>query len=239
MCPRCFYVSKVLGIEPPESDEIRVGNIAHGALETFYRRWRNADAEGAPRPGLAELLRIGRTDFKNALNHESRGSEDDLDQLLAQLRLTFEHLHNDQDHVLELERLVNFQYESAHGTHQFVAKIDRLDRPRVGNPGAYRIIDYKTGKAHKYLTEPKTTDLQMGIYTMAIQSIDPDWDGTGRAEYWCLATGERGVLDLATLDHAKIRKEIDDAIAEMLAGNFPKSKRCPGHCDFLGDDAKD
>jgi hypothetical protein len=61
MCPRCFYLSKVLGVDPPESNEIRIGNIAHGTLEKFYRRWRDADAEGGPKPGLTELLRIART----------------------------------------------------------------------------------------------------------------------------------------------------------------------------------
>jgi ATP-dependent helicase/DNAse subunit B len=242
-CPRCFYVTNVLGVRPPESDEIRIGNIAHAALEAFYRAWSSADADGLPLPGRTDLRRFGRAAFRAALDGQSTASEDDLAQLDAQLDVTFDLLHSTQagakPHVLEIERLITFPYEHAGHRHTFSAKIDRIDQIQesdTGASGGLRIIDYKSGQDWKSLTEPKADDLQMGIYAMALKSHFPDWDGTGEAQYWLLATGKRGVLDLATLKLDKIRAVINEAITNMLEGNFEKGKSCSGDCEFLGLD---
>lgn len=238
-CPRCYYVTNILGVRGPESDEIRIGNIAHAALEAFYRAWTAADNDGLPRPGRADLRRFGRAAFRAALNDQSRASDDDLAQLDAQLDLTHDKLHSANVHVLEAERLITFPYEHASHRHTFSAKIDRIDqidRDSEGNSGGLRIIDYKSGQAWKSLTEPKADDLQMGIYAMALKANFPDWDGTGEAQYWLLATGERGVLDLSKLKLDKVQAVINEAITNMLEGKFDKGKSCSGDCEFLGLD---
>jgi hypothetical protein len=76
---------------------------------------------------------------------------------------------------------------------------------------------------------------------MALAEIDglapaPGEIPTGRAEYWMLATGERGVIDLARLDLKKTRKRIDEAIRGMLAGDWPRGKDCDGLCEWLPTD---
>lgn len=236
-CPRCFYVSNVLGVRSPESDEIRIGNIAHAALEAFYRAWTTADNDGLPRPGRADLRRFGRAAFRAALSNQPRAGEDDLAQLDAQLDLTHDRLHNANVHVLEAERLITFAYEHASHRHTFSAKIDRIDQiqqSETGASGGLRIIDYKSGQAWKSLTEPKADDLQMGIYAMALKSHFPDWDGTGEAQYWLLSTGERGTLDLSKLKLDKVKATINEAITSMLEGKFEKGKQCSGDCGFLG-----
>lgn len=236
-CPRCFYVTNVLGVRPPESDEIRIGNIAHAALEAFYRAWRSADADGQPLPGRADLRRFGRAEFRAALSDQSRAGEDDLAQLDAQLDKTFDELHSkpkgNKPHILEIEQVITFPYEHGGHRHTFTAKIDRIDE--IGS-GGKRIIDYKSGRDWKSLTEPKADDLQMGIYAMALEAHFPDWDGTGEAQYWLLATGSRGVLDLSTLKREKIREVINEAITSMLEGRFEKGDKCNGDCEFLGLD---
>jgi hypothetical protein len=76
----------------------------------------------------------------------------------------------------------------------------------------------------------------MGIYAMALKANFPDWDGTGEAQYWLLATGERGVLDLSKLKLDKVQAVINEAITNMLEGKFDKGKSCSGDCEFLGLD---
>lgn len=124
--------------------------------------------------------------------------------------------------------------------HSFVAKIDRLER--LPN-GGFRVIDYKTGKAKQDLLKPKKSDLQMGIYLLALQSQETAagvesgglFDGipAGEAQYWCLSTGERGVIDFADIDRVAVRRQIDQAVAGILAGDFPPGKDCDGPCGLF------
>jgi RecB family exonuclease len=135
--------------------------------------------------------------------------------------------------VLEVEREFKFGYERGGTRHIVTAKIDRLDQTADGK---FRIVDYKTGRPTKKLTEPKKDDLQMGIYSMALANaygggaVPP-----GVAEYWILSTAERGGIDLSKLDQDGVRAEIDAMIDGVLAGRFPKApKTCRGLCDILG-----
>jgi hypothetical protein len=52
----------------------------------------------------------------------------------------------------------------------------------------------------------------------------------GSAEYWVLSTGQRGRLDLASLDYQKVKARIDEAIDGMAAGRFPRGKPAGGGC---------
>lgn len=55
----------------------------------------------------------------------------------------------------------------------------------------------------------------------------------GTAEYWLLATGERGTLNLADIAEAKVRTKIDSAVRAMLAGEFTRGKDCTGPCGLF------
>ncbi len=234
-CPGCFYLRYVLGLMEPGTSQQIVGTVAHAALERFYRDWSEADVEGIERPGLGELIGIARELFVIE-SRRVRGVEaSQLEQIEAQLRLGFERLHDDGAEVMMLEENASFPYERAdgdEGAHEFVAKLDRVDR--IGSD-AFRIIDYKTGQAWGKLREPKKDDLQLGIYAMALAAKlgMPIEELAGSAEYWLFATGERGTLDLGSMDHMKVRRVIDGAIAGMLAGDFEPKKGCDGSCGLL------
>ena len=70
------------------------------------------------------------------------------------------------DHVLKVEEKIKFKIDD----FNFVSVIDRIDDEESKN---IKVIDYKTGK--KNITEKKlSADLQMGIYSFAVNSIFPD-----------------------------------------------------------------
>lgn len=236
-CPRCYCVRHVLKLKSPGSDALMVGTTAHAALEEFYRELRDAEAEGRDVPGLTRLLEIARSEFYAAIPDRVAPDAMQLRQLLAQLEQAYERLHDPRASVLELERWVSFPY----GPHTINAKIDRIDQVTLadGSMGSL-IIDYKTGQAVEKLRAPKPDDLQLGIYAMALahdQGLAFGEVPKGRAEYWLLATGERGSIDFADLRLDKIRATIDKAIAGILAGDWTRGKggRDDAHeCDILG-----
>jgi DNA helicase II / ATP-dependent DNA helicase PcrA len=237
-CPRCFYLEHVYRIREAAAPGMVLGQVAHTALEKFYEAWRAAEADGKPTPGLKDLLVMGQREFFRALAPGQEAPPDLRQKLDGQLTLTFERLHNASDEIEEIELQIRFPYEHAGVAHEFEAKLDRLDR--LPPPGGHLIIDYKTGQATDVKRTPEGDDLQLGIYALALrhhQGValdDRATPATGAAEYWLLATGERGRIDLKDIKYDKIRAQIGKAIEGMLSGRFPRGKDCTGLCDILG-----
>jgi DNA helicase-2/ATP-dependent DNA helicase PcrA len=232
-CPRCFYVSRVLGLSQRADEAVDLGNVAHSALERFYRRWSEADAEGITPPGLDVLHEIARATYRAKLAQAGDEARPEvLDQLLAQLTGAFQRLHDERTQVLEVEQDVRFEYTVDGVAHQFHSRLDRVD---LLPDGAHRVVDYKTGMASKRLREPAPDDLQMGIYLLALRHALGDEQLRGRAEYWLLSTGERGVIEFADINLEKVRAVIDAAVRGILAGKFPRGSEsnCRGDCTFL------
>lgn len=236
-CPRCFYVQHVLKLRSPASDAQSVGTAAHAALEAFYRELRDAEGEGREAPGLPRLLDIARTEFYSSVPESVAPDALQLKQLLAQLEQAYTQLHDPRSNVLELERSVRFPFDE----HTLVAKIDRVDQVTLGDGSTGSlIIDYKTGHPRESLRIPKPDDLQLGMYAMALahdQGLPPGEQPRGRAEYWLLATGERGGIDFAELNMDKVQAKISEAIEGILQGKWPRGKdwRDAAHeCDILG-----
>lgn len=239
-CPRCFFVKYQLNLDEPKTTELSVGSTVHVALEKFYKEWREADAEGAPQPGLDRLRELGRLTLRASLPGFAASPEDLIAQIDAQLETCFNRLHDPAAHILEIERKVTFDYPDPQNpqiNHRIVAKIDRVDELPTGG---FRLIDYKSGMARKYLTEPKSDDLQMCMYRMALPALldqEDDEEIRGGAEYWVISEGVKGVLDFSAMDLPKARRQIDKAIAGMLAGDFGQGKECKGICWLIAGDA--
>lgn len=234
-CPRCYYVKHVLGLPEPTGPALRVGGVVHSALEKFYQRWREADAEGEPTPGILELESIGRAAFAGAHDPDEPFDQGELAQVLAQLRTMLEKLHDDSVQPLELEKRVEFPYKRGGHTHHLIAKLDRVDRTEDG----LRIVDYKTGNASKKLLEPDKADLQLGIYAIALDHLFAGEELSGTAEYWLLAEGRIGSVQLGEINREKITGKIDEVIDGILAGKFERGRECNEACCILDSVSRD
>ncbi len=240
-CPRCYYLKHVLQVKETGEDSLVLGSVAHHALQRFYELVQRADAEGEPPPGLDTLCDTGRREYFRALPPGTEARRDVLDQLCAQLTRTFERLHNPRDQIEQIEFTIMFPYEHLGVEHRFEAKLDRLDlHTDASGPAGHRLIDYKTGRAAGSKLEPRSDDLQLGIYALAlrhhqgIELSDRTTPARGVAEYWLLSTGERGTINLADIRYDRIRERIGKAIEGMLAGRFERAGDCRGLCEILG-----
>ncbi len=236
-CPRCYYVRYVLDLGSKGSAAQSIGETAHRALQAFYEEVRAAESDGRTAPGVDRLREIARIGFHASLPESVVPDELALRQLLSQMDTLHERLHDPGANVLELERWISFAY----GQHTLNAKIDRIDQITLpGGATGFAIIDYKTGNASLKLREPEPDDLQMGIYAMALasdQGLPAGELPKGRAEYWLLSSGERGVIDLASLRMDRIHAQIDRAISGILSGQWPRKGGDwggPHDCDILG-----
>ncbi|MCX5688782.1 MAG: ATP-dependent DNA helicase [Planctomycetota bacterium] len=229
-CPRCYYLHYYLGLPDRDSDSANTGVAVHRVLEEFFSRWRDAEAEGKPLPTLEELAEMTKRNYEATLPPLAKPDPLLLDQLLSQTRLAASTLHTQSDQILEMEQTIRFPYVVDEMTHTFIAKIDRIDQMA---DGGLRVIDYKTGRASKDKLDPKSDDLQLGIYLMALKSRFGA-EVSGQGEYWMLATGQRGVLPFADIKENKVRDSIDSAIRGILAGEFEPGAKCGGDCRLLG-----
>jgi len=257
-CPRCYYIKYALKFEGPEGKPAALGLAMHKTLERFYQEFSEADAVGTPAPDLERMVALARDEFFLNTAADREIDRGELDKMIAQARLTFERLHEQDVHVLETEWKIEFDYVSAGlakkkskkaesgaeadpspapvpTMHRMNVKLDRIDQVTLPDGRAgFRIVDYKTGHASKRHSSPETDDLQMGIYTLALRH-EFGAEAAGWAEYWLLATGERGRIDLEQIDEARVRAVIDRVVAGILAGHFEKGKDCDGQvCGVLG-----
>jgi len=240
-CPACFYVRHVLGFSEEKTPKLTIGNAVHAALETFYVETRDAEADGVFPPGKDRLLELGEQRLRSGWPAATPVEPDAFSQVRSQLETFWDQMHDPSAEILLLEgqghggaRVRPFAYPYR-GDHTMIAKLDRVDRLP---DGGFRIIDYKTGAATKKLLEPAKNDLQLSIYAMALQEhLELEEPPRGTAEYWVVATGQRGVIDLGKLDLEKARAKINAAIDGMLDGRYDRTtntRECSGLCAVLG-----
>jgi DNA helicase-2/ATP-dependent DNA helicase PcrA len=231
-CPRCFYFRRILGWPEDQGAEQIVGSIVHAVLEKFYDERRKAESDGGVAPGLDWMLSLTREEhFKRSVGAPDRGQ---LDRALAQVRTMHEKLFDASEEVEQIEFWIEFPY-SHRGLHHFRAKLDRLDR-LPGPDAGHRIVDYKTGKPTPALLAPESDDLQLGVYALALAHHQGAREGErarGTAEYWVLASGDRGTIDLADLKMGLVERTINTAIEGMLEGRFESKAEGFGKCSGL------
>ncbi|MFG0307357.1 MAG: ATP-dependent helicase [Phycisphaerales bacterium JB040] len=229
-CPRCYFVEHVLRLRDTTGPAQLVGTAVHEALHRFYDRWRAADAEGEPTPTLDDLQALAHRYFLESWPEDQEVDHRQLLQIRSQLDRFWERHHNRDLHIAELERDVRLRWALDGQTHTVRVKLDRVDL----TPSGERIIDYKTGHPRDSLVNVKKTDLQMGLYMLALRQLrqDPELDGV--CEYWLLQSGEVGPIAFADLNVDRISAKVDKAIRGILAGEFDrKSAGCTGPCAIL------
>lgn len=226
-CPRCFYISNVLGLREPPSPHMLLGSVVHEALEQHYKALALAESDGLPLPTREESVQRALRIYDARLAGRARRDDEVATRIAAQVAAALD-LHDDAQ-VLEIEQFHRFPYPRAGAEHTFTGRIDRLDQLA---DGSLRIVDYKTGASRKYLTEPSKDDLQLSAYALALMhQQQTDEPPRGVAEYWVLSTGERGSIPLSALRLDKAREKIDKAIDGVLAGRFDEQGgSCNGRC---------
>jgi DNA helicase-2/ATP-dependent DNA helicase PcrA len=242
-CPRCFFIKRVLMLPERTTRALQLGNVVHDALERFFGLVRDAESgePGVDTPSADQLMRLVEERFASALrtDRDVEPEADALDRAKAMAANALAvHAAQPGAHIAELENIVRFPYAVDGTEHIFTAKLDRLDRMPTGG---YRLIDYKTGNASKEKLEPRKTDLQLGVYAMALgHFVGADDQGNndalagGEAQYWMLKTGEHGSIPFDDLDITKIRSKIDKAVRGILAGDYPRHEpTCRGDCGLL------
>jgi RecB family exonuclease len=182
--------------------------------------------------------------------HERREMRD---TILGMLGNAFDKLHDDADEILETELSVRMRFRLPDEpddapAHQFIAKIDRVDRTQSGG---FRVVDYKTGAATKTKLDIPKTDMQMSLYALALSVwLSADMPATGEAfdavrldqvepiegeaQYWVLSTGERGSIPFDQLNLEKAAEKVHAAARAMLDGKYEKGKQCKGLCAYIG-----
>jgi DNA helicase-2/ATP-dependent DNA helicase PcrA len=231
-CPRCYYLEYIQQLPTAPSDAINIGKAVHRALQVYAAAWAEADNEGRPTPGWDQLEEETKRWFFREWPREQELDHEQLARATAMARTFHEQLHPHDAHIVAIEQKFAFPFEVDGVQHSIRGMIDRIDQ----SPGnAARIIDYKTGFPTKKLLQPDKTDLQMSIYAMALPALKIEPGPGATAEYWMLASGEIGDIPLASLNLAKVRETIANAVRGMAAGNWPKGRDCSGLCEFLDE----
>jgi RecB family exonuclease len=222
-CPRCYLVEQVLRLPMDEGAPAVVGKAVHQALESFYQKWRIADADGADKPGFEILESMTKQYFFEHWPRDMVVDADKLKQAQAMIQLYWDSMHDEDVHIEELEKKMVLPYEFNGVVHTIRAVLDRVD---ATDSGGRRVIDYKTGRPRKELSEPKKDDLQLGIYAMALEHAFGDPGPGSVCEYWLLQDGTKGSIGMDAIKMDKVRLKIEKAISGMLEGKWDQSNRC-------------
>lgn len=229
-CPRCYWLQNVVKLRERSSMGASFGQIVHRTLEFFYKRFQQH--EEAPdlvaAPTVDDLMALGRESYREMRDSDEPWSNKMERQIEQALWNYHKHLHSDSINPVYVEQSVTFDYPLGDYVHRIKVRMDRVDF----DGGGHHVIDYKTGQPSKTRLEPKSTDLQLGIYLLALSAFLEDDEPSGSAQYWLTRTGERGFIDFTDIKLNGVRKKIDKAIAGILEANWEKSPKCR-NCELL------
>lgn len=159
-CPKKYhyqYIEKP-PIPPQDWSHLEFGKCAHRALELFHKDL----CENVRSP--EEYSAVMKTSFKDAL------SEFDMDILKPELPALKEVLQSYLSKILDkglpqvIANELNFEYKiDDYVVRGFIDRIDKI------SPGHYKVVDYKTNKNPKYLS-----NFQLLLYAIAIKEVYKD-----------------------------------------------------------------
>ncbi len=159
-CPKKYHYTY---IEKPKIEEkewihLEFGSCAHKVLELFHLDL----IQNIHTP--EEYPIIMRKSFQKALE------EFNAKLLQPELPYLREILQDYLDYIkyFGLPQVISTEKPFNYSVGDFLVRgiIDRIDRV---NPGEYHVVDYKTSKSDKYLT-----DFQLILYALAVQKMYPD-----------------------------------------------------------------
>jgi putative RecB family exonuclease len=153
-CPQRWKLRYMDGLKEPPSPPLTFGSAVHAGLETFYR-----NRIAAP-PPLQDVL----DSFDSELDRTAYGTPQDFESARADghamLQAWYSKHAADFQPALAVELALRYSIDD-------VPMISILDRVDVGDDGAVRITDYKTGKF--FLRDKAQESQQLTLYQIAAE----------------------------------------------------------------------
>jgi ATP-dependent helicase/nuclease subunit B len=267
-CPFGYFLRYVLGISPPDDieynpscwlDAAQRGRLIHDILCGFMTRVRDAREEVDPRRHAGLLKEIAETSVSRFRDEVPPPSEGIFEKERAELLRTIEvFLNAEAGRIGSVDPLlfeVSFGTGAKDGegfeepvevelgggrTFRLKGRIDRIDR--IGK-GAYRVIDYKTGKIrdHEALENARNCFgqgkiLQHALYAVAAERILKA-KGLDRAPRvvesgysFPTRQGEGKEVFVRDLDRKRLREVLTLLFDVFQTGNFVANP--DASCDF-------
>jgi len=217
-CPQKFLFSRAWKIRGGPAAAISFGSVMHNTIKYFIGELSKG-----------RTLPFDEVEKKFELEWTSAGFEDDYQEQeyrkdgLTQLRAFHSSTLVSPPEVLAQEKPFKLPMENN------VILTGRMDQVNRLAPGQEEIVDYKTGRPRN--EDKAKKDLQLSVYALAAHELF-DWNPL-RLTFYNLQTNETASASRDDKKLNKVRAEIQEAAADIRAGNFPAK---PGYsckyCDY-------
>jgi DNA helicase-2/ATP-dependent DNA helicase PcrA len=217
-CPQKYLFSRAWGLRGGPAAAISFGSVMHNTIKYFI---------GELAKGRA--LPFEEVEKKFELEWTSAGFEDDYQEQeykkdgLAQLGAFHTSTLASPPDVIAQEKPFELPMENN------VILTGRMDQVNRLAPGEEEIVDYKTGRPRD--EDKAKKDLQLSVYALAAHEMF-DWNPL-RLTFYNLQTNQTASASRDDKKLNKVRAEIQEAAADIRAGNFPAK---PGYsckfCDY-------
>ncbi|MBQ0035822.1 MAG: PD-(D/E)XK nuclease family protein, partial [Firmicutes bacterium] len=226
-CPRRFYLTKILGIVEPETDnpfktipENDEGTLVHECMEDYGNN---------PNWTKKEFMNNADTKFENYFNKRIPLHNKDKEMLKREyLRMVEIGYDNDPDNkeVIASEKYLGPYLDPITGL-SFGGIVDRLEK--LSN-GKYRIVDYKTYKEKKNNEGDIDTCFQVALYAYILENDIKDPKAIEDCEYRYL----RNPM-VVKANYQDIKGKLENKLKEIKnaldSGDFPFTDDTK-NCDY-------
>jgi DNA helicase-2/ATP-dependent DNA helicase PcrA len=217
-CPQKYLFSRAWGLRGGPAAAMSFGSVMHNTIKYFIGELAKKRA-----------LPFEEVEKKFELEWTSAGFEDDYQEQeykkdgLAQLRAFHTTTLASPPDVIAQEKPFELPMENN------IILTGRMDQVNRLAPGEEEIVDYKTGRPRN--EDKAKKDLQLSVYALAAHEMF-DWNPL-RLTFYNLQTNETASASRDDKKLNKVRAEIQEAAADIRAGNFPAK---PGYsckyCDY-------
>ena len=211
-CPRKFYFSYILNIQPhrPELDiSLSIGNLLHRILHGVYSEKRSFQSEEELFRAILDRLEKDTTIPKVYISYWQEKIKKFVQTEIERFRQGIT--------IYKLEE--NITIDNYRG-FKLVGKIDRIDKLPNGD---LVVIDYKS-------SEPNRKDYQLLFYYLLLRERGESIS-TENLYYYNLQTGKLIPNSVELLDLEKELSNLENLSQQEI--NFSKIQRCPEHCPYF------
>jgi ATP-dependent helicase/nuclease subunit B len=254
-CPYGYFLRYILRVEPPRDleldrsrwlDPMQRGSLVHRILFEFMSEVtkRGERVSPAAHASLMDGIAVAAIrEWRNDVPPPSEGifdkeRRDILEALDIFLRVEGGRGPNVLPFAFEKE-FKDLAIEAGRGWFKLRGFIDRIDRT---GPGAYRIVDYKTG-SYRDFEDLEAFDrgrrIQHALYALAAEKILGDETGdahprvTESGYFFPTRRGEGREIMVGPFDRGKLRELLSDLLALISNGYFvTTTKDDCSFCDF-------